>query len=145
MVEIVIALAVISVGVIGILGLLPNALDSSRNAADNTLAATIVQDTFSTIRTQPFAAVDLSTLGPTFPPGPYNLQFPPLSITAYFDGSGLTPATAQDNYYKVVLNILPQGTLPLSLVTATVTWPDKSAAVHPPNTNVFVTQVANYQ
>jgi type IV pilus modification protein PilV len=145
MVEVVVALAVIAVGILGVLGMLPNALDSSRNAADNTLSATIVQDTFNTIRSQRFHTVDLGvTSGFGFTPATYDLK-DPLTGSAFFDQSGMPTANAQDYYYKVVLNFTPQGTLPVSLITATVTWPDKGTAVVPPNKNIFFAEVANYQ
>jgi uncharacterized protein (TIGR02598 family) len=150
MVEVVLALAILSVGVLGVLGLLPNALDSSRSAADNTLAATIIHDTFNTIRSQPFAAVDLTSMGPTTPPGTFSLGILHPSVILYFDQSGQTPVTSpQDRYFKVNLVFKPDATvpvpLPVSLITATVTWPDKGTAVVPPSTNVFFTEVANYQ
>jgi hypothetical protein len=86
--------------------------------------------------------VDPSKYGLTFVPGgPYNLSSgPPQPITAYFDSDGFT-ATPQNGYYSVVLNF-QQPSPVLSVVTATVSWPWKSAS---PNTTVFVTQIANYQ
>ena len=145
MVEVVLALAVLAIGVLGVIGMLPNALTSSRSAADNTLGATIVQDTFNTIRSQPFTAVKLDSLG--FPTTAYDLRVNQANVFAYFDQSGLTPAKPpEDNYYKVTLNCVPQGTLPVTLITATLTWPDKGpGAAVPPNTNTFFTEVANYQ
>src|ERR1017187_7839345 len=107
LVEVMLSLAIVSIGLIAILGLLPTGLRSARDAADNTISATVIQDVFSTIRTNQFAKVDLSGFG--FAGGPYNLNsnyLPPLSppIFAYFDREGFTPAAAkqpQDNYYKV--------------------------------------------
>ena len=140
-----IALAVIAVGLIAIVGLIPQGIQSSRSAADNTLVATIVHDVFNTVRSQPFNNVNLSTFG-FAPAGPYALQNPYVGLEAYFDSSGFTPVTAADRYYRVVLNFQPDVTLPLTLVTATVTWPAKSAPPPTPiNSAVFFTQIANYQ
>ncbi|HUI08250.1 MAG TPA: prepilin-type N-terminal cleavage/methylation domain-containing protein [Verrucomicrobiae bacterium] len=150
LVEVTIALAVMAIGLVAILGLLPRGVQSSRNAADNTLAATIAHDVFNAIRTQPFTAVSLNAYG--FGTSPYNLQnaYPGLgsSVAAYFDQSGLTPETAEDDYFRVDLSFQPHTlptVLPLSTVTATVFWPAKSGMTTFLNTNVFVTEIANYQ
>jgi type IV pilus modification protein PilV len=146
LVEIMVALVVISVGLIAIVGLIPQGIQASRSAADNTIVATIVHDVFNTMRCQPFTTVNLTAYG--F--GTYNLKNASLlpAPTAFFDQAGFTPTTPPaDNYYKVVLKFQPHATLPLSLVTATVSWPAKSLTVPatPLNTQVFFTQIANYQ
>lgn len=145
LVEVMIALAVIAVGLIAIVGLIPQGIQSSRSAADNTLVATIVHDVFDAVRSQPFANVDLSNrfaLG--FVPLTYDLTLPSSqSGTAYFDASGFsTTATSADRYYVITLNFQSVNT-GLSLITATVSWPAKSAT--PINSSAFVTQIANYQ
>ena len=155
LVEIMVALVVIAVGLIAIVGLIPQGIQSSRSAGDNTLVATIVHDVFNTMRSQPFTAVNLNAFGfVSTLPAPYDLRNPyvgPLQAPqAYFDSSGLAPANPPaDNYYRVVLTFRPHPALPLSLsmVTATVTWPVKSAAVPaiPLNTQVFFTEIANYR
>ena len=147
LVEVMLALAIVSIGLIAILGLLPTGLRSARDAADNTISATVIQDVFSTIRSSPFTAVDLNNpYG--FPPsgGPlptYNLQNNYPSITAYFDQAGFSNPLQQDRYYQVNVTLTNQAPLALSVVTATVVWPAHSK--NPVNTNVFVTQVAQYQ
>ena len=143
LIEVMLALGVIAIGLIAIVGMIPQGVQASRDAADNTLSATIAHDIFDTIRADPFTSVNLSGLG--FPTALYNLQNPALGILAYFDAQGLTPATPQDRYYKIALNFQPQSGLPSSVVTAIVTWPDKGTAALPINTNVFVTEIANYQ
>ena len=148
LVEVMLALAIVSFGLIAILGLLPTGLRSARDAADNTISATIIQDVFNSIRTNQFTNVHLDNLG--FPAGAYNLQNsyppgPPAVIVAYFDQEGFSPpATPQDRYFQVNLTFANQGpALPaLSMVTATVVWPAQSK--NPPNHNVFVTQIAQY-
>jgi uncharacterized protein (TIGR02598 family) len=146
LVEVTLAMAVMAIGLIAILGLIPQGVTSSRGAADNTLVATIVHDIFNATRAQPFAGVNLNSAAYPFgfPLGPYNLQFPKLD-TAYFDQSGLSPLTPADDYFKVVLSFAPQTPQALSVVTASVFWPAKQGMASFLNTNTFVTLVAQYQ
>lgn len=127
LVEVMVALVVIAVGLIAIVGLIPQGIQSSRSAADNTLVATIVHDTFNGFRQLALTST-----------------WPPLSAPQdiYYDVAGTNAAPAiPDRYYRI--HLTPQSTPFLLVVTAVVTWPAKSAA--PANTNVFVTQIANYQ
>jgi uncharacterized protein (TIGR02598 family) len=128
LIEIMVALVVIAVGLIAIVGLIPQGIQSSRSAADNTLSATIVHDTFNELRR-------LALVNP----------WPPLAPPAqdiYYDVTGTNGnPVPSDRYYHILLT--PQATPTLLVVTAVVTWPAKSAA--PANTNVFVTEIANYQ
>jgi uncharacterized protein (TIGR02598 family) len=153
LVEVTMAMAIMAIGLIAILGLIPQGVKSSRDAADNTTVATIVHDIFSTIRSAPvYTTVDLSGFGTA----PYqlgaanNLQNPIPAQTTYFDQAGLNPATPADSYFQVTLSFLPH-TLPtplaLSVITATVSWPAKPGIGMAKfvNTTVFVTQVAQYQ
>lgn len=149
LVEVTLALAIMAIGLIGILGLIPQGVKSSRDAADNTISATIVHDIFNTIRAAPFANVNLSAFGsPAL--GTYNLQTSYPAETTYFDQSGLTPATPADSYFQVKLSFQPHITptpLALSVVTATVSWPAKPGIGMAKflNTTTFVTQIAQYQ
>jgi prepilin-type N-terminal cleavage/methylation domain-containing protein len=171
LIEVVLALAVSAIGLVAILGLLPQGLQASRDAADNTVSATIVHDIFSTIRAGPFTSVTNAfgftvqlngTLGNPWPYPYPNLQIyslpPPLpgaqaqGAVAYFDQAGITTNSANGQpcgYYKVTLNFQPElavgapnGPAAVSMVTATVVWP--ALAASPINTNVFVTKVAQY-
>ena len=135
LVEVMLALAVVSIGIIAILGLLPNALQSSRDAADNTLAATIVQDLFSSIRAQPFHKAD-------FGAGSKDLAvqvLPSSPVKLNYDSTG-NPTNVLD-YYQVLVSIEPQPPLGMSYVRAAVLWPAHSGR---PVTNFFVTGVAQY-
>jgi uncharacterized protein (TIGR02598 family) len=151
LIEVVLALAVSAIGLMAILGLLPQGLEASRNAADNTISATIVHDIFSTLRAGQFTtATNVNSLGFSLPIGPVcNLQTFTGSTSAGFDQAGFTTnsASGQPNaYYKVVLTFQPEAPVgtpaSVSVVTATVVWPALSAS--PINTNVFVTKVAQY-
>lgn len=156
LIEVVLALAVSAIGLMAILGLLPQGLQASRDAADNTISATIVHDVFSTLRTSPFTNItNLNSFGFTVNgailQNPCNLQTyslppPPLgnqAAVAYFDQAGFT-TNRLNGYYKVILNFQPEPAPPaaVSVVTATVVWP--AVAPSPINTNVFVTKVAQY-
>ncbi len=138
MIEVVVALAVMSLGIVAVLGLLPSALQSSRDAADNTLAATVAQDAFNNLRTYPFGAVVVcDTCSGTQNLSTYNQP----ESNAYTQ-AGIGTNNWGGAYYKVVLNYQPQPPLALTRVTATVVWPAQSKA--PINTNVFVTNIAQY-
>ena len=146
LIEVVLAVAITALGLLAILGLLPQGLVASRNAADNTISATLAHDTFNAIRTNSFSSVDLRDLGFTQPAPTLNLNIfnnvgsIPLAVSAYFDKAGFSFPAFQDRYYRVNLTFQPQTPLALSTVTATIVWPALSAA--PANTNIFYTQVA---
>jgi len=164
LIEVVLALAVASIGLVAILGLLPQGLQASRDAADNTVSATLVHDIFSMIRASPFTSVtnadslgfNLHNLPVTQPVslGIFNNSAvgcnnnSSLVVSSYFDKAGFIPVTTNaDFYYKVVLTFQPEcppnGTpASVSMVTATVVWP--ALSVSPINTNVFVTKVSQY-
>jgi uncharacterized protein (TIGR02598 family) len=135
LVEIMLALAVIAIGLVAVIGLIPQGIQASRDAADNTLAATIAHDTFNQMRQQSL-----------IPAG----TWPPVSQTVYYDALATNVINAvtdpQDAYFRVVvtpqLSVSVQG---LYVVTASVTWPAKPTTVSPLNTNIFVTTIANYQ
>jgi prepilin-type N-terminal cleavage/methylation domain-containing protein len=121
LVEIVLAMAVAAIGLVAVLGLIPQGLQASRDAADNTISATLVHDIFSTIRTTPFTNItNLDSFGfmPSLTHSSYtNLQaFPvngPLVLSNYLDEAGFytTPDAHgfyTNGYYKVVLTFQPE-------------------------------------
>jgi type II secretory pathway pseudopilin PulG len=145
-----VAIAVIAIGLTAVLGLLPGAIQSGRNAADNTLAATIVQDIFSNVRSTPFtlnnracqycALHDLPTFTGTDVPIHYDQE-----------GNEINPASPTLNlqhYYLVTLQYTPQPTPPppaaLSIVTASIAWP-ANAPLTKQSKSTFVTEIAQYQ
>jgi len=151
LIEVMLALALVSIGIVAILGMLPTGVQSSRDAADNTLSATIVHDVFSTLRSSPFTNItnlNAFVLVPPLPT-PCNLQNFNSSTSAYFDQAGFS-TTQPNGYYKITLNFQPEipPTAPIgtpatvSMVTATVVWPSHSVA--PINNSVFVTKIAQY-
>lgn len=129
LIEIMLALAVIAIGLIAIVGLIPRGVQASREAADNTLAATLVHDAFNGLRQ--------SAMQP---------PWPPVLADTYYDAAATNQVNtpSADTYFKIHLaNAVSTPTL--LTVVATVTWPVKRLTAVPPNTNVFVTYIANYQ
>lgn len=61
--EIVLALGVISFALVAIIGLLPIGLASGRASIQETRANFLAQQIFATLRAQPFAAANLTSLG----------------------------------------------------------------------------------
>ncbi len=63
LVEVVLALGVIGFALVAIIGLFPTALHSERASIQETRANHLAEQVFSTLRSQPFTAADLSLLG----------------------------------------------------------------------------------
>jgi Tfp pilus assembly protein PilV len=63
LVEVVIAIGVISFALVAIIGILPVGLASSRQSAQETRANHLAEEIFSTLRSQPFTSASLSSLG----------------------------------------------------------------------------------
>lgn len=125
LIEITVALAVISFGIVAILGLLPTGLQASRAAADQTIAATLAQDFFSELRASP--------------------DWPPLTgpVTWHFSNTGVR-TNSQNCYFRVHLDAEKEGALDLYRITATVVWPAPAGVASPVNTNTFITLIARY-
>jgi type II secretory pathway pseudopilin PulG len=134
-----VAIAVVAIGLTAVLGLLPGAIQSGRTAADNTLAATLAQDAFASMRRQVLA---LATTGPSWSLGPLGTT---PSIT-YWDAAGVinTPPLP-DRYFQVTRAWTPSSLMPNSMLilTATVTWPANAPAASQ-NSSIFVTEIARY-
>jgi prepilin-type N-terminal cleavage/methylation domain-containing protein len=162
LVEVALAVAVIAIGLLVVIGLFPQGLQSARDAADNTMSATIVQDLFSYLRSYPFSAPPMQIcplpipLGNPGYPGcdllatqiPINLNLANGNTTLNFDQDGLITTNPYvvgfAGYYQVLLAWQAQGApVNRALVEATVIWPAQSPA--PMNTNIFVTMIATYQ
>jgi uncharacterized protein (TIGR02598 family) len=126
LIEVSLAVAVCAIGLIAILSLFPHALQSARDAGDNTLVATMVEKLFNGLRTNAYSTV---------------AALP--NSTLYFDQAGFPTNSVAGAYYQVDLRYQPQTPLPqVTRITATVLWP--AAAAIPFNTNMFVTQITQY-
>src|SRR5579862_5115875 len=133
LVEIMLALAVIAVGLIAVIGLIPRGIQASRDAADSTIIATIVHDTFNNLR------LEATQTTSTFPPAD-------LTKELYYDitGTNQTTSPSPDTYYHIHFKT-GVSTPTLVQFAAIVTWPDKGQTKPPVNTNIFFTSLANYQ
>jgi uncharacterized protein (TIGR02598 family) len=135
MVEVSLALAIVAVGLLAIIGLLPSGYEAARNATDVTLSATIVQDVFSEFRSQPFSSVK-----PCGTCSPVNLNNSG-NVTIYYDKDGFETNSA-GAYFRVNVAFNNTGLLQMSRLSARVVWPHMSAA--PVNTNTYSTVVSLY-
>lgn len=150
LVEVTLALAVAAIGLVAILGLIPHGVQASRDAADNTLAATIVLDTFNLLRTNAFEHATICDACQPSPPSWVALENIDLSkynqsASNVYDQAGFATDffNVTNIYFKVILDFQPQTPLTnLTRVTATVVWPAQSST--PAHTNVFVTQIARF-
>ena len=134
LIEVVIALGVITFAITAITGLLSVALKSSRASTDETLVASFAGDIMSDLRRQQFDAAWNS------------LQ---AGSNAFFDGSGrqlnaISPeeARSQGAVYQCAISTVPDtnktastGAENLRLVTLDFTWPVGPAA--PPNRRII--------
>ncbi|MGO9526393.1 MAG: prepilin-type N-terminal cleavage/methylation domain-containing protein [Verrucomicrobiia bacterium] len=129
LVEIMISLGVIAIGLIAVVGLIPQGVQSARDAADNTLAATIAQDTFNQIRAQALIA---------WPPT--------VQANYYYDAAGTNEFNSVGTltFYQVQLTTA-QPSANLLTLSAMIMWPVNPSTVRPLNTNFFFTAIANYQ
>ncbi len=136
LVEVALALAITSFGIVAVLGLLPGGLTAARNAADSTITATIVQDMFSTLRQQSFTNTTLWGMN-------YSLANAGSATASYFDQAGnQTNASGPSSYYQITVTNLRVSTS-MTMVKAMVVWPAQSAT--PMNTNIYTTTIANYR
>jgi|GEM_PF-2181610 len=152
LIEVMVALTVVTMGIVAVLGLIPVGLKSARDAKDNTQAATIVQDVFASVRSS-FMTYPTNT-PPTLSSSVYLDTITGstvLSNTALFDITGSqTNAVGPDSYYRIDLTYQQPDSvsgLPLYRVTAVVTWPVHTSGVTASSLpgNTFVTEVAQYQ
>jgi uncharacterized protein (TIGR02598 family) len=91
LIEIVVALGVISFALVAILGVLPLGLKSGRNSAQETRANHLAEQIFATLSTQPFTSANLSSLGSNSTPIDLSLENTPAGSTgvtlyANYDG-----------------------------------------------------------
>jgi type II secretory pathway pseudopilin PulG len=151
LVEVTLALAIIAVALVAIIGLLPQGVQSSRNTADNTMAATILQDAFSQCRSQPFNNILMCN---QWNPGGNCLNSVKIDLTVdnvwpvptpdildYDQDGYITNGTS---YYRLTIRHSLDPTLPsLARVIAVVSWPALSSS--PLNNVTNVTMIARYQ
>ena len=133
--EVVIALGVIAVGIVGVLAVFPTALQTGHSAQDETRAAHIAQSVFGSLvagATSRFNAVPL-------PPTPLSIALTasssPTSPTLYADNDGNLIPNSTNSAYAIFIytnNAVPGFTDPASanLVTVRVAWPANAPAAN---------------
>lgn len=136
LIEIVVALAVISIGLIAVVGLIPQGLQASRDAADNTIAATLLHDELNEIREGA-----LVNWPPTLLGGSGDLKL-------YSDalGTNTTTTLMPDTHFYIHV-FLPPGVAAVATsnsltIVGTVSWPALSPS---PSSITNVTTIARYQ
>lgn len=154
LVEVTLAIAVALIGIVGVLALLPQGMQSARSAVDSTISATLVQDIFSQLHIAPYndivICIETNTCANSVKLNLTQTQLPANPKMLFFDQTGAIVNTAtvtSDTYYQMNLSYQPQQNLQqqnlsLSLVTATVIWP--ALSLHPANTNSYTTLVTWY-
>jgi hypothetical protein len=139
--EVVIALGVIAVGIVGVLAVFPTALQTGHSAQDETRAAHIAQSVFGSLvagATSQFSNVQLPLYAP---PSPSPAATPSLSIglttsssyTLYASNDGQLSNSPTNATYLITIytnNSVPGFTDPASanLVTVRVAWPANAPA-----------------
>jgi uncharacterized protein (TIGR02598 family) len=127
--EVVIALGVIAVGVIGVLGVFPTALQSGHSAQDETRAAHIAQSVFGILVAEARTASGNLNPAATIPSTTTSVNLTLSNqYTLYADNNGQLTNLAANGTYAVIIytnNSVPGFTDPTSanLVTVRVLWP----------------------
>ena len=133
--EVVIALGVIAVGIVGVLAVFPTALQTGHSAQDETRAAHIAQSVFGSLvagATSRFNAAPL-------PPTPLSIDLTasssPTSPTLYADNDGNLIPNSTNSAYAIFIytnNAVPGFTDPASanLVTVRAAWPANAPAAN---------------
>jgi len=141
--EVVIALGVITVGIVAILGVVPTALQTGHSAQDETRAAHIAQSVFGSLVAEAPSQFNNVQLPLYPPPSPSPTQTPYLSInltgsgtvTLYASNDGQLTNSATNATYLVTIytnNSVPGFTDPASAneVTVRVAWPANAPAAN---------------
>ena len=143
--EVVIALGVIAVGIVGVLAVFPTALQTGHSAQDETRAAHIAQSVFGSlvagVTSQFNAVLPLSPLpSPSPAPTPLSINLTTGSgttpaVTLYVDNDGNLIPNSTNSAYAIFIytnNAVPGFTDPASanLVTVRVAWPANAPAAN---------------
>jgi len=140
LIEVVLALSIVAVGLITIMGLFPQGLNSAKSAADDSLCAMVAQDTIAERR------IDLqkgsSSVGAA--------SIPPRWFTSSGQEIFVPPDIPTNAMFKCQIAALPFPGYPnLEQTQIQILWPWYNASPStktpsPPNTNTFVTEIAKY-
>jgi uncharacterized protein (TIGR02598 family) len=128
LIEIVIALGVIAVGVVGVLAVFPTALQTGHSAQDETRAAQIAQSVFGSLVAGATSQFNAVPLPPTSLSIDLTASSAPTLPTLYADSAGNLIPNSTNSAYAIFIytnNAVPGFTDPASanLVTVRVAWP----------------------
>jgi uncharacterized protein (TIGR02598 family) len=121
LVEIVLALAIISFAIVGIMGLFPVAMKSAQESQMETRAALIARQIFSDLKTFPGTNVLLATSEHVLDPG-VRLSLTSNSVfNVSYDGEGRVVTGSQPAMFEAVVSVLANDPVPgVSRVQASV-------------------------
>jgi uncharacterized protein (TIGR02598 family) len=136
LVEIVLAIGIISFGCIAIFGLLGVTANASRLSSDETAIATMSRHVISSIKQQTFPAIEANFMGKT--------------TKFYFDSTGNPLTNASEAFYQCAVtgtedaattSSLSGGRTQVNLIKLQLafTWPPSA---NPANTNIILTSAA---
>ena len=135
--EVVIALGVITVGIVGVLAVFPTALQTGHSAQDETRAAHIAQSVFGSLVAGAASQFSAVPLAPTSVSVDLTASHPsPTPPALYADNYGTLTSSATDGVYAIFIytNNAPPGftTVPPSAnqVTVRVAWPANAPAAN---------------
>jgi Tfp pilus assembly protein PilV len=140
LIEVVIALGVITVGIVGVLAVFPTALQTGHSAQDETRAAHIAQSVFGSLVAQApsqFSNIQIPLAGgATLAPGiDLTASSSPTTPTLYADNDGTLIPTAATAAYAIFIytnNSVPGFTdlNTANQVTVRVAWPSNASAAN---------------
>jgi Tfp pilus assembly protein PilV len=140
LIEVVIALGVITVGIVGVLAVFPTALQTGHSAQDETRAAHIAQSVFGSLVAQApsqFSNIQIPLAGgATLSPGiDLTASSSPTTPTLYADNDGSLIPTAATAAYAIFIytnNSVPGFTdlNTANQVTVRVAWPSNASAAN---------------
>jgi Tfp pilus assembly protein PilV len=134
--EVVIALGVITVGIVGVLAVFPTALQTGHSAQDETRAAHIAQSVFGSLVAGAASQFSAVPLPPTSVSVDLTASHPsPTPPALYADNYGTLTSSATDGVYAIFIytsNSVPGFTDPgtANLVTVRVAWPANAPAAN---------------
>jgi type II secretory pathway pseudopilin PulG len=133
--EVVIALGIITVGVVGVLAVFPTALQTGHSAQDETRAAHIAQSVFGSLVANASSQFTAVPLPPTSASVDLTASSSPTSPTLYGDNDGNLIPNSTNAAYAIFIytnNSVPGFTDPgtANLVTVRVAWPASAPAAN---------------
>ena len=122
LVEVALAVAIASVAMMGLLSMAMIGMQWGRTAVDETIVGTIAEDVFTDLKANPYSSL--------------------ANATKDYDRDGNPGGTAFYRCIITVSNVPPVGFA--TQVKLQFVWPNVNNFANAPNTNIFVSLIANY-